>query len=140
MKNYTARIKRGLKWAEEASFNSTFHQHHLGAALVYKGCLLTKGFNSNKTSPLQRELNEEREFDIDRWPSTIHAEVHCLNKVKDLDIDFSKATLYISRHYKNGKPAIASPCPACREMIRRLGIKDIVYTSDTGWIHERIEE
>lgn len=139
MEGHAIKANRGLKWAKDASMSSTFHQHHLGAALVYRGCLLAKGWNSYKTSPLQRELNEERGFDVDKWPNTIHAEVHCLNKVKDLDIDFSKATLYISRYFKDGKPALAAPCEACRKMIKRLGIKNIVYTTNTGYIQERIE-
>lgn len=137
----TKRIERGFNWAKEASLNSNFHQHHLGAALVYRGSLLATGFNSNKTSPIQKKFNRERNFDVEASyaVNSLHAECACLNKVKYLDIDFSKANLFIYREWKNGVKAMAKPCAACMAFIKKLGIKDIYYTTNDGWAYERIE-
>ena len=57
------RTKRGIESACRASKESKFPRYHLGAALYYKGVLLATGCNSTKTSPLQKRLNAEREFD-----------------------------------------------------------------------------
>lgn len=32
-----------------------------------------------------------------------------------------------------------APCPSCMAAIKDLGIKDIFYTSNDGYVHERIE-
>lgn len=133
----TKRIERGFSWAKEASLNSDFHQHHLGAAIVYRGSLLATGFNSNKTSPIQKKFNRERNFDVNASyaVNSLHAECACLNKIKYLDIDFSKAVLFVYREHKNGHKALAKPCPACEKFIRNLGIKEVYYTTEQGWEH-----
>ena len=132
------KIQRCFEWAREASEQSNFYQHHLGAVAVYKGCLLAKGFNSYTTSPIQKKYNRQRDFDVEKYRNSLHAEIHCLSKIDRLDIDFSKVDLFIYRQYKNGKPAIAMPCPACRKMIHDMGIKHIYYTTDYGWAMEEM--
>lgn len=134
------KIERGFAWAKTASYDSTFKQHHLGAAIVYKGNLLAIGHNSYKTSPVQREYNKLRNFDVDNWTNSLHAEIHALNKVKNLDIDFSKVNLYIYRQWKSGKSALARPCPACMRMIKDMGIKNIYYTTEYGYCYEKIKD
>ena len=133
------KIQRGFTFAKEASEMSTFKQHHLGAVLMYKGNVLARGFNSYRSSPIQKEYNKERGFDVERWQSTLHAEIHCLSKVNQLDIDFSKANLFVYREYRKGGKALARPCPACMKMIKDLGIKNIYYTTPDGFAQERIE-
>lgn len=132
------KIQRGFAFAKEASEMSTFKQHHLGAALIYRGCLLARSWNSYKSAPIQKEYNRLRGFDVERWQSTLHAEMSCLSKVRQLDIDFSKANLFVYREYKNGGTAMARPCPACMAMIKSLGIKNIYYTTPDGYSSEVI--
>lgn len=132
------KIQRGFDYAKEASLNSTFHQHHLGAALMYHGHMLSIGWNSYKTSPVQMKYNRHREEYDNSWKDSLHAEIHCLSKARYLDIDFSKASLFIYRQYKNGAYATARPCRACMQMIKDLGIKNIYYTTDSGYSKEII--
>ena len=47
------KINRYLDMAKEASKQSDFTKHHLGAVAIYRGSLLATGYNSCKTSPLQ---------------------------------------------------------------------------------------
>lgn len=135
------RTKRGIESACRASKESEFPRYHLGAALYYKGVLLATGCNSTKTSPLQKRLNAEREFDPNQSGVTnsLHAEIRALSKVKYLDIDFSKSTLYVYREYANGNKAMARPCPACMKYIKELGIKHICYSTADGIAEERID-
>lgn len=136
------KINRYLDMAKEVSKQSNFRQHHLGAVVIYKGSLLASGYNSNKTSPMAKRYNRERGFDVEASCSTnsIHAEMAALNKIKYLDIDFSKVKLYIYREHKNGVKAMARPCPACQKMIKDMGIKEIWYTTENGFGYEYMEE
>lgn len=138
----TKKINRYLDMAKEVSKQSNFKQHHLGAVVIYKGSLLASGCNSTKTSPIAWKYNRERDFDpnANGVVNSIHAEMAALNKIKYLDIDFSKVKLYIYREHKNGVKAIARPCPACRKMIRGMGIKEIWYTIENGFGYEYMEE
>ena len=60
------RTRRGIESARRASYESAFPRYHLGAALYYNGVLLATGCNSTKTSPLQKRLNAERDFNPDQ--------------------------------------------------------------------------
>lgn len=138
----TKKINRYLEMAKEVSEQSNFKQHHLGAVAIYKGSLLATGYNSTKTSPTAKRYNRERRFDVEASCSlnSLHAEMAALNKIKYLDIDFSKVKLYIYREHKNGVKAMARPCPACQKMIRDMGIKEIWYTTENGFGYEYMEE
>ena len=138
----THKIKHYLDLAQSISYKSDFPRHKLGAILVYKNSVLAHGFNSCKTSPVQKKYNAVRDYNTEACygnTNCIHAEINCLNKVKYLDIDFSKTALFIYREHKNGKKAMARPCPACRQMITDLGIHDIYYTTESGYCYERID-
>ena len=127
-------IQRNLQRARAASFMSDCPQHHLGAVLAYGNKVIAVGWNSTKTNPLQKELNKERNFTDNEAKNNgaIHAELACLLNVKYMDIDYSKACLYIYREHKDGHPALAKPCAACARAIRERGIKpkNVIYTTN----------
>ncbi len=134
------KINKYFEYAKNASKLSNFHQHKLGAALIYKGNLIALGHNSTKTSPMQKHFNRVREdYDVEAnyiHANSLHAEIACLIKVRNLNIDFSKVSIFIYRETKDGKPALSSPCRACRAAIRSMGINDIYYSTKNGWVHE----
>ena len=43
---------------------------------------------------------------------------------------FKKATLYVARYNKSGNLANSKPCKWCQEMIDKLGIKRVVYSTN----------
>lgn len=136
------KIHRYLDMAKEASKQSDFIKHHLGAVAIYRGSLLATGCNSCKTSPLQKKYNHEREYMVEASfanTNSTHAEMACLSKIRYLDIDFSKVKLYVYREHKNGVKALARPCPACQKMIRDMGIKEVWYTTENGFGYEWME-
>ena len=135
------KINRYLDMAKEASKNSDFTKHRLGAVAIYHGSLLATGFNSKKTNPRQMLLNRERGWraDTNEFYNPIHAELACLSKIRYLDIDFSKVWLYIYREHKNGVKALARPCPACQKMIKDMGIKEVWFTTENGFGYEWME-
>ena len=126
---------RGFKYARQASEKSDYHLQHLGAALLYGSKVIAIGYNSEKTHSNQEIYNRYRDFDPKTNPNKIHAEMMVLNKIQYLDIDFSKAELYIWRG-KNG-PRLSRPCPACEARIREMGIKKVFYTGNESYVEER---
>jgi len=112
----------------------------LGCVAVYHGTILAKGFNADKTHTEQDKYNYLR-YKADRdsryYPSKIHAEIETLNRIKYLDIDFSKVTLFIYREYKDGTPALAKPCISCEQFIMNLKIGKVVYTTPNGYAIEK---
>lgn len=113
---------------------------HIGCVIVYKGTILAKGANTNKTHSLQARYNLYR-FSESRnsyLPDKCHAEINALTKIKFLDIDFSQVHIYIYREFKNGKYAMARPCEACMRAIQHMGIKHIHYTTNYGIAYEKI--
>ncbi len=127
--------------AKEVSKLSDFNKIHIGCIAVYKNIIIAKGYNTNKTNPLQKLYNHYRELE---WVNGIqpkpklHAEMMCILKIMHLDIDFSKVKLYIYREDLNKNLAICRPCNACMKAIKDLGIKKIYYTTNGGYKYEKI--
>ena len=70
-------------------------------------------------------------------PPRAHAEIQLYRKIRYLDIDFSKVTVYIYRELRDGTMALSAPCKSCRVALHDLGIKNICYTTFDGFIEEK---
>ena len=134
-----------FKLARECSFKSDYKSGcssaRIGCVIVYKGAILTKTWNSDKTHTFQEKYNKWRyKADVKHYlPSKAHAEVAGLQKIKYLDIDFSKVHVYTYRELKNGHIAMSRPCPSCIAAMRALHIKHMHYTTDDGYCHEVLD-
>ncbi len=116
---------------------SDFKRVHIGCCVVYKHRIISSASNSTKTHPLQRKLNKYR-FDEDIY-HPLHAETRALLPlINKKDIDFSDVSLYLYREDKNGNIAPSHPCPSCEALIKKLGIKNIYFTNNGGFSHEKI--
>lgn len=134
---------RFFKEAKKESFLSDYDGQHLGAVAVYGDkIILAKAHNSNKTNTTQYFYNRyriEQKSNIMSKPPRSHAEVNLLRKIRFLDIDFSRVSVYIYRELKNGELGMARCCPACMAALKSLGVKKICYTTDDGYAEERIK-
>lgn len=83
------------------------------------------GFNKKKTHPLsQTRFNN------------IHAELSAvINAARE---DLSDCSIYVYRETKNGKMAMARPCVHCMELLRRMNLGRIFYSTESGFVEERI--
>ena len=129
--------------ARQIAMISDFKKVHVGCIAVYKGHIVGIGCNTNKTHPTQKYYNQFRKPEGDDISMAsvpkLHAEINCLNQLRHLNINFSKVKLYIYR-IRNGRPyGISRPCPSCMKAIQDFGIRDIYYTTDSGFSYERIE-
>lgn len=134
---------RFFREAKKESFLSDYDGQHLGAVAVYGDkIILAKAHNSNKTNTTQYFYNRyriEQKSNIMSKPPRSHAEVNLLRKIRFLDIDFSRVSVYIYRELKNGELGMARCCPACMAALKSLGVKKICYTTDDGYAEERIK-
>lgn len=117
---------------------SDYYKTHVGCVAVYHGNIIGIGCNCNKTHPTQKYYNKFRKQKDDLLPK-LHAEINCINQIKNLNIDFSKVRLYIYRIRKDQPFGLSRPCPSCMAAIKDIGIRDIYYTANDGYVHERIE-
>lgn len=134
--------KRFFKEAEKESYLSDYSGQNLGAVAVYADkVILAKGHNTEKTHTSQQRFNVYRIKDksnILEKPAKVHAELAIYNKIKFLDIDFSRVSVYIYRRMKKGGIGMARCCPACMAALKSLGIKKICYTTEDGYAEEKI--
>jgi deoxycytidylate deaminase len=67
-----------------------------------------------------------------KW--SIHAEVRCTANKQS-----KGATVYIYReHGLTGTPLYSRPCSTCREWLNTIGVKRIIYTTEDGYMEERL--
>lgn len=124
-----------FKKAYEISCLSDFPRVHIGCIAVYKKDIIGIGYNTRKTSPIQSKYNtlgkrillSNNGKPVNEF---LHAEIACLNMIRNMDIDFSKVRLYISRKNCWNELACCRPCAACEYAIKELGIKSVYYTDD----------
>ena len=125
--------------AKDASKLSDYPKQHIGCAVVYKKHIISVGFNSVKTHPIQKIYNKER-FDCDSTPHSLHAEITALIFLKERkDIKWENVELYTYRETKSGKLAMSRPCESCMALIKNLGIKKIHYTVLDGYESENLD-
>ena len=112
-----------MKFFQEAKKASLKSQSvpQMGAALVKNNKLLSWGYNEMKkthpkaTSPFR----------------TLHAEVDAILGIPLKDLP--GCDVYVYREFKNGKAALAKPCPSCYHTLRKYGIRRVFYTTSSGW-------
>ena len=125
--------------AHQVAKISDYKKQHVGCVAVYQGQIIGLGCNCNKTHPTQYYYNRYRKQSDTMLPK-LHAEISCINQIKHLEINFSKVKLYIYR-IRNDQPyGMSRPCPSCMAAIKDLGIRDIYYTTNDGYVYERLEK
>lgn len=97
-----------------------------------RGRLIAVGTNLYKKShPFQASLAEKVGLPEKKF---LHAEVAALLGSRDKVVD----KITIERYTASGDFALAKPCPVCSEAIRMFGVKKVEYTSEEGWIKEKL--
>lgn len=135
--------KHMFKAAREISFDSDYNNGkvRIGCVVTYKGTILARSCNTDKTHPVQDKYNVYR-FNKNKngyLPPKCHAEMLAISRIRYLDIDFSKVHVFIYRELKSGELGMCRPCKACMAAIKEMGIKHIHYTTYDGYCHEVID-
>jgi len=131
-------INKYFAFAESISRISDFCgnvvSRHTGCVIVHKNKIVSVGWNTSKEHPMQKKYNRERGFNTDVCINSLHAEMYALIKSEGLEIDWSKATIFVYRKRATGIPAMARPCKACMKAIldRGIHLDHIYYTNEGG--------
>ena len=131
---------RLFKFAKEMAEMSDFKRQQIGCVVTYKKKMIATGFNCHKTHPLQKEYNKLR-YEGYNTPHCLHAEMHALLPIRNMDIDWGKVKVFTYRICKGDKEraALARPCPGCIAYMKSLGIKNIYYTTSNTPVHEVLD-
>ena len=126
-----------IKYAKTISNMSDFPRVKIGCVLVKGHSIIRSGYNSGtKKSPLQAAI-DTKYFNCD-CTGKLHAETMALLPYIKQKQNLSGATLYTCRIKGNGEYGMARPCPRCMQLIKKVGIKKIVYTTDDGVAKEKL--
>ena len=124
--------------AKSVSELSDHPRVHIGAVIVSGHRIISSGCNSNvRTYPLQAKIDSK--YFGEECNGKVHAETDALMPFLKRGVRLSGATIYTYRELKNGDRAMARPCPRCMMLIKRAGIRNIVYTTGDGIAKERVE-
>lgn len=132
--------------AREVAKKSTYDGYSLGCVIVYKKHIIGEGANSNKSHPRQKKYNRKyRTFLKTEKPINDlgHAEILALCDIPypiGQNIDWKEIKVYVFR-ISPGKSlgqGMARPCKACMAALRDKGIRNLYYTTDTGYAYEKI--
>lgn len=137
---------RYFEAAHREAEKSDFPRFHVGCVVVYKGSIIASAHNSNKSDPKQKKYNRYRHFNHTTKTCVNHsghAEMIALKKVTypiAQQIDWKEVKLYVVRIAPGlpGGMGLSKPCPSCEHRIRELGIRNIYYTGNGSYIHERL--
>jgi len=140
----TKKDKKFMRIAEAVSKTSTFRttmQHrivHIGAVIVKKNRIISVGKNSKKTHPIQKYYDRYLSYYNDvKFQHHIHAEISAIVNSNE---DLYGCTMYIYRCDATEKwLKCCRPCNACYTLIKKVGIKRIVYTINNGYAEEIIK-
>ena len=132
------KINKYFELAKNASKFSDFHKQKIGAIIVNKSHILSVGWNTQKTSTLQKTYNKRAAQPwSDNYPNCMHAEINAIQRLsRRSGEDFSKCHIFIYRE-GGGSKRLAKPCKACEKAIRDLGITNVHYTGLNSFIYEK---
>lgn len=139
--------ERMFEKAKEVAETSDFEHFHLGCVITYKHHILSAASNSSKTHPRQKYYNYKyRNFRRGPKPCahTIHAEMAAINAIPypiGIQVNWKDVNVYVYR-IAPGLPqhrGTARPCAACMAALKNLGIRNIYYTTDEGFVYERLD-
>lgn len=143
--NFDLRMFNHARMEAEKGENQRFN---VGCVLTYKGHVIGRGHNSNKSHPVQKKYNRKyRDFNNTNGMcinDTLHAEIDAINSVSyttGIKVDWKQVKVFVYR-ICNGKPlgyGCAKPCPACMNAIKELGIRKVYYTDDDGYSYLEID-
>lgn len=126
--------------ARHAAMCSDFKRTKTGCVIVYKKKVYSSGFNTNKTHTTQMKYNKLRFCEESAIHKT-HAEISALLHIRYAKIDWSKVSIYnyrICNDNDNGY-GMSRPCSSCMGFIKSLGIRNIYYTTNNGFAHEKLD-
>lgn len=118
-------IARWFTFAKRYLHRCDHHSHNIVAIVLVNKSVVAVGWNNiNKTHPKMAKYSEHKKK---------HAEVMALSKAKTKNHDLSNAQLIVYGQTKAGNQICSKPCKYCQQIIKDYGVKEVIYSSHTGF-------
>jgi deoxycytidylate deaminase len=115
-----------LSVARYCATKSTARNTH-GAVVVKGGRVLGTGWNKNRNNPL---IVSPEHIKSD---CSYHAEEVAIREAGEDNV--KGAILYVARVNRHGNDRDSKPCSKCATLIKRVGIKRVIFTMEAGEIN-----
>ena len=128
--NTSKKTQRALELARRVASNGTYGKLKHGAVLVKGGNVVNVAFNKSTFTSFGNRVRNNYTC----GHATVHAEIGAI-----LGVPRSKtagATIYVVRINRNGQYRMSKPCPMCEDVLKFVGVKKVVYTTDGNNIGE----
>lgn len=96
--------------------NEEYPKWKLGCVIKRGGAVQAVGWNTLKSEPTYLDNHSN---------CSVHAEERAL---RQMNYDAEGCILYVARIRRGGDIGMAKPCKACQRLIKRSGVKRVVYT------------
>jgi deoxycytidylate deaminase len=116
---FTSRHIKFAKLALQLADLDNGMHYSLCAIIIKKNRVLSVGYNQSKTHSISK----------DTVVQMIHAEMHAILKCQGGAL--KGAEMIVARARADRKAGLAKPCSVCQGILRRCGIKRVLYT--TNW-------
>lgn len=103
---------------ELAEANRNTMSHSVAAIILNKNKVVSIGYNSRKTSPMM----------VGTRMSMFHAECDALSRCV---VDTRGLDIVVARSRRSGLPGMAKPCEHCHSMLKKFGIRKVIYTTNS---------
>ena len=112
-----------LSFARYLATRSSARNTH-GAVVVRGGRVLGTGWNKNRNHP--KVVSPEHI----KTNCSLHAEQVAIREAGEENV--RGGIIYVARVSKSGSDRDSMPCSRCKDLITRVGIKRVVYTTEAG--------
>lgn len=135
MKHYTIastdlsrKQRQAIRLAAETALLSNYKQFRMGAVLVKNGGIKNLAVNHKDYCSFAARFQapEARQHAI---VPTAHAEISVI--LNQAASSTEGATIYVVRINRDGKLRLAKPCQMCRAAMLFVGIKKVIYSTDS---------
>lgn len=117
-----------VRWGKQSD-----HKTPVGAFILDGKRVVSKGFNSTKTSSFQYRIARR----VGRPEKVcLHAEIAAIIAARQ---NISGMAILVLRTRKDGTFARSRPCPVCMLALREAGVLDILYHNGENFVHERLD-
>lgn len=138
---------RFFEFARKQAERADYKNIYIGCVITYKNHVIGRGFNKKKTCPTQKKANKYRPIDYDKIVSpivhSVHAEIAAYRSIPYplmQSINLSQCNVYIYRicRKKDLGIGMSRPCEGCMKFLRNKGFQNIYYTTEDGFVYERV--
>ena len=128
--NTSKKTQRTLELAKRVAANSTYGKLKHGAVLVKGGNVVNVAFNKPDFTKFGNRFRNNYTCGL----ATTHAEIGAILGLSRSTTE--GATVFVVRINRHGEYRMSKPCPMCEDVLKFVGVKKVVYTTDGHTVGE----